>query len=101
MKIFDRALFLAFALWTVSGIALAGGEKEAAQPGGKGEGAAGAKTVPSFSEVDQNTNGIIEATEAATAGVNMVAADINEDGHLDKAEWERVVPNTEGGTLPR
>lgn len=31
----------------------------------------------------------------------MVAADTNEDGHLDKAEWERVVPNTEGGTLPK
>lgn len=45
MKIFNRALFLAFALSTVSGIALAGGEKEAAQSGGKSEGAAGAKTV--------------------------------------------------------
>lgn len=100
MKFFNRhLLLLAFALSSASGLAVAAGEAESIP--GSGESADGAKTVPSFSEVDENSNGIIEATEAAAAGVNMVASDINKDGHLDRAEWERVVPSTERGALPR
>lgn len=97
MRGFNRVVLLAFTLSSISGMALAAGSKAQSTQGSSGAaaGAASEKSLPSFSEADANNNTIIEAGEAAAAGVDMVSADINKDGQLDKAEWERATPSAE------
>lgn len=51
--------------------------------------------LPSFEEVDQNSDGQIDQAELATVeGVDMETADQNQDGSIDRQEWQEL---TEGG----
>jgi len=51
--------------------------------------AALAQGAPSFEEVDSNGDGLISAEEAAAIeGLDMATADANQDGALDRVEYE-------------
>lgn len=52
-------------------------------------GVALAQGAPSFEEVDQNADGMISQEEAATVeGLDLATADTNQDGSLDRSEYE-------------
>lgn len=52
-------------------------------------GAAMAQGLPAFEEVDANADGQISQEEAAAIeGLDMAAADTNQDGVLSRAEYE-------------
>lgn len=51
-------------------------------------GAALAQDAPSFEEVDQNSDGMISQEEAASVeGLDLATADTNQDGSLDREEF--------------
>lgn len=53
-------------------------------------GAALAQQAPSFEEVDQNSDGMISQEEAASVeGLDFATADTNQDGSLDRSEYEQ------------
>jgi hypothetical protein len=53
-------------------------------------GAALAQEAPSFEEVDQNSDGMISQEEAASVeGLDFATADTNQDGSLDRNEYEQ------------
>lgn len=53
-------------------------------------GGALAQGLPSFEEVDANGDGVISEEEAAAVeGLDFATADANQDGQLDRAEWEQ------------
>jgi hypothetical protein len=50
-----------------------------------------AQNLPAFEEVDTNRDGAISGTEASIVeGLDLAAADTNQDGVLDRAEYARV-----------
>jgi hypothetical protein len=52
-------------------------------------GAAMAQEAPSFEEVDANSDGMISQEEAAAVeGLDLATADTNQDGSLDRAEYQ-------------
>jgi hypothetical protein len=52
-------------------------------------GLAAAQGAPNFEEVDTNDDNMINAQEASTVvEIDFSAADANQDGHLDRAEYE-------------
>lgn len=49
-----------------------------------------AQGLPSFDDVDANADGAISEEEAqAVEGLDFATADANQDGQLDRAEWEQ------------
>lgn len=45
--------------------------------------------LPAFEEVDQNSDGLISQEEAAAVeGLDFVTADMNQDGAIDRSEYE-------------
>jgi hypothetical protein len=55
-------------------------------------GAALAQDAPSFEEVDQNADGMISQEEAAAVeGLDLATADTNQDGSLDRTEYEAAI----------
>jgi hypothetical protein len=53
-------------------------------------GAALAQDAPSFEEVDQNGDGMISQEEAAAVeGLDFATADTNQDGSLDRDEYNQ------------
>lgn len=53
-------------------------------------GGAIAQGLPSFDEVDANGDGAISEEEAqAVEGLDFATADANQDGQLDRAEWQQ------------
>jgi hypothetical protein len=52
-------------------------------------GAALAQEMPPFEEVDANQDGVISQEEAAAVeGMDFASHDTNQDGQLDRAEYE-------------
>jgi hypothetical protein len=52
-------------------------------------GAALGQELPEFEEVDANADGLISQEEAAVVeSIDFVTADTNQDGSLDRAEYE-------------
>lgn len=52
-------------------------------------GVALAQGTPGFEEVDQNSDGMISQEEAASVeGLDFATADTNQDGSLDRTEYE-------------
>ena len=53
--------------------------------------AAMAQDLPTFEEIDQNGNDMIEPSEAETLeGFDFVAADTNQDGAIDREEFSQL-----------
>lgn len=90
MKFINRALLFAFALSSVSGFAIAGGQA------GAGAGKPAGNGAPSFGEVDKDGNTFVDAEEAKAAGIDIGAADKNYDGRLDRSEWESAAGEAPG-----
>ncbi|HEU4620217.1 MAG TPA: calcium-binding protein [Gammaproteobacteria bacterium] len=64
-----------------------------AQQGGAGGAAGGAgggaSSSPPFDQVDANSDGMISRSEAAKVeGLDFSKADTNQDGHLDRQEYD-------------
>ncbi len=54
--------------------------------------AAIAQELPSFEEVDQNGDGMIDRAEAAMVeGLDFATADTNQDGTIDREEYEQLL----------
>lgn len=45
-------------------------------------------SAASFDEVDTDKNGVLSEEEAKAAGVDLATADQNQDGQVDKTEFE-------------
>lgn len=101
MKLFSKTLLMAFAFSAVSGLAVAAGDKAASESSGasgssgaaaESGSAAGASGSTSFSSVDKDGNGYVDANEAAgISGLDMKAADTDADGRLSRTEFEAAV----------
>lgn len=91
MKVLDKAVIFAFAFTAVSGVAAAADQtgKTMTQPGAPGSSAGASGTMSSFQELDKDNNGYIDASEAAgIGGVDMQAADKDNDGRLSRTEYQ-------------
>lgn len=107
MKLFSKTVLMAFAFSAVSGVVAAAGESGAASGGatggaeaGAGAGA-GAGAATSFSDLDKNGNGYVDADEAeGVAGLDVKAADTDGDGRLSRTEFEAAMQAGAPGAAP-
>lgn len=105
MKLFSKTVLMAFAFSAVSGVVAAAGESGAASGGATGgaeAGAgAGAGAATSFSDLDKNNNGYVDADEAeGVSGLDLKAADTDADGRLSRTEFEAAMQAGGAGSAP-
>lgn len=100
MKLSTMKWILAIAFSAASSLALAAGES-AEKPMGATGADAGAAGATSFSDLDKNSDGYVDSTEAAdVTGLDMSSADTDGDGKLSRTEFEAAMKGGEPSTTP-
>lgn len=89
----NKAILFACALSAVSTVAFAGGDKAGKSSGnvtsGTSGGSAASEQWSSFSDVDKDSSGFIEQSEATTVqGLDFMSADIDSDQRISRTEYE-------------
>lgn len=116
MKLLNKAVLFAFALSAVSGVAIAGGDKAksssdssmgaagSSSTGSSATGSSGSSasgSTGSFSSLDKDSNGYIDSSEASgVSGLDMKAADTDNDGRLSRSEYEAASKGSSSSRQP-